>query len=363
MPGSDSRPLITAIIPTYRRPKLLRRAIRSALNQTYPHVQVSVYDNASGDETGVVADEFIRTDGRLNYHCHPTNIGALNNFMYGMAHVETPFFSMFSDDDFLLPDFYQHAMDMFDRYPDAIFFAGETIRLDEKGRVLAALLASWPREGYFVPRESLPLILGVRHPTWTAIVFRREVLEQVGRLDPAVNAPADLDFIFRAAARFPILISKKPCAIFIHHSSSAYESARMNAIWPGWLKMVRNLRDDDRIPEDLRSQSEFLLAKLLRLTLLVQAVRCLRRNDLEEAHKAATLLDDNDQVRKKSLAFASLIRLLIRVRPLRHLFFRLTELLIDWSNFYYSRTRGFGEKVKLLSFEDTERHAADAGPR
>ncbi|MEK7713004.1 MAG: glycosyltransferase, partial [Nitrospirota bacterium] len=35
-------PLITTIIPTYRRPKLLRRAIKSALNQTYPHLQVCV---------------------------------------------------------------------------------------------------------------------------------------------------------------------------------------------------------------------------------------------------------------------------------------------------------------------------------
>ena len=34
------KPLITTIIPTYRRPKLLQRAIKSVLNQTYPHFQV-----------------------------------------------------------------------------------------------------------------------------------------------------------------------------------------------------------------------------------------------------------------------------------------------------------------------------------
>lgn len=48
-----TEPIITAVIPTYRRPRLLRRAIKSVLAQTYPHFQVCVYDNASGDETSV----------------------------------------------------------------------------------------------------------------------------------------------------------------------------------------------------------------------------------------------------------------------------------------------------------------------
>ena len=291
-------PLITTIIPTYRRPKLLRRAIRSALNQTYPHVQVCVYDNASNDETASVAAEIAKTDGRLKYQCHPTNIGAFNNFLFGMEHVETPFFSFLSDDDLILPGFYQDAMEKFSLYPDAIFYAGETIRLDGKGRILATFLASWPREGYFLPRESLPFMLRVRHPTWTAIVFRREVLTDVGRLDLEVDAPADLDFMFRAAARFPIIISKKPCAVYIHHASGGYESMPMDVIWPGWLKMVRNLTGDERIPKDLRAQSEVLLTRLLKLTLLVQAIRCLKRKNFEEARKAATLLEKNDRLER-----------------------------------------------------------------
>jgi glycosyltransferase involved in cell wall biosynthesis len=51
---SDSEPSVTTIIATYHRPKLLRRAIKSVLAQTYPHFQVFVYHNASGDETATV---------------------------------------------------------------------------------------------------------------------------------------------------------------------------------------------------------------------------------------------------------------------------------------------------------------------
>ncbi|MCR4298181.1 MAG: glycosyltransferase, partial [Gallionella sp.] len=103
-----AKPVITTIIPTYRRPVLLRRAILSALHQTYPHVRVCVYDNASGDETESVVDEtesvvkeIARHDPRVKYHRHPRNIGSYNNFNYGIREVETEFFSLLSDDDVL----------------------------------------------------------------------------------------------------------------------------------------------------------------------------------------------------------------------------------------------------------------------
>jgi glycosyltransferase involved in cell wall biosynthesis len=331
------KPFITAMIPTYRRPNLLRRAIRSVLNQTYPHLQVCVYDNSSGDETASVVAEFMRTDGRVKYHCHPTNIGAFNNFTYGIERVGTPCFSLLSDDDLLLPDFYREAIEGLHQHPEAIFFAGETLRVDEKGRILAAFLSSWPREGFFHPHESLPFIQGVRHPTWTAIVFRREIIEKVGVLDPEVGAPLDLDLLFHAAALFPIVISKKPCAIFVHHPSAGNELAGMNSLWPGWLKMMRNLKADERIPPSLRVQSEVLLTKLFRITVLVQAVRCIRREDFKEAHRAAELLYKNDQIKKRALWFALFIKLLCYVRPARHLFFSSAEILIYFRNLYFRR--------------------------
>ena len=52
MTAISPRPLITTVIPTYRRPHMLQRAIRSVLDQTYPHFKICVYDNASKRRNG-----------------------------------------------------------------------------------------------------------------------------------------------------------------------------------------------------------------------------------------------------------------------------------------------------------------------
>ena len=65
-----AQPLITTIIPTYRRSEKLKRAIQSVLAQTYPHFQICVYDNASGDETADVVAALAKEDSRVQYFCH-----------------------------------------------------------------------------------------------------------------------------------------------------------------------------------------------------------------------------------------------------------------------------------------------------
>src|ERR1039457_3092631 len=96
---------VTAVIPTYRRPHLLKRAIQSVLAQTHLDLRVRVYDNASGDETADVVRRFADTDARVSYFAHAANIGATRNFEYGIRDVATPFFSCLSDDDVLFPEF------------------------------------------------------------------------------------------------------------------------------------------------------------------------------------------------------------------------------------------------------------------
>ena len=144
----DAEPLITVIIPTFRRPKLLRRAILSVLNQTFSAFQVCIYDDASNDTTTQkVVTELAETDSRIKYYRQEQNIGAAANFNYGLKEVNTPFFSFLSDDDLLLPHFLEVAMQSLSSNPDAMFYAGLTIQVEDNK--IIGISKNGGRFGYF----------------------------------------------------------------------------------------------------------------------------------------------------------------------------------------------------------------------
>ena len=286
---AGSSPLITTIIPTYRQPKLLARAIRSVLTQTVPDSQVCVYDNASGDETAEVVAEFARKDSRVKYHCHAKNIGALANFNYGISEVQTPFFSLLSDDDILLPNFYETTLNGFQEFPSAIFSAGNVVSMTDKGEIVSSQLDLWRRAGYYTPPEGLLEMLGMKHPTWTAVLFRREVIQKLGLLDEELGHLADMDYELRVGALFPLVISRKPCAIFVHHPLSSVSSIHLRSFWPGWLKMVRKLKEDERIPPHVRAYVEENLIEQLKVNLF--ASNFVLRKEFEDAYESAKILD------------------------------------------------------------------------
>jgi glycosyltransferase involved in cell wall biosynthesis len=95
-------PKITTVIPIFRRPLLLKRAIESAMKQRFDNISICVYDNASGDETESVVRELMQQDHRISYVKNDENIGCIANFYKGVEAVETDYYSILSDDDILL---------------------------------------------------------------------------------------------------------------------------------------------------------------------------------------------------------------------------------------------------------------------
>jgi glycosyltransferase involved in cell wall biosynthesis len=206
--------VITIFIPTYRRPQLLKRAIESALSQTWKNIQVIICDNASGDQTKDIVAEFIERDSRVQYICHPLNIGMLANYQFALSILDTAFFSFLSDDDLLLPHFCHTAMEGFQKYPDIGFFAASTVIISEKNGVLSVPLQCWPREGRFTPKEGLPEMIG-KFPPPTTVVFRKKAA-----IDFENQIGWDCDFLIQLAAQAPFAISKSVCGVMVNHPES-----------------------------------------------------------------------------------------------------------------------------------------------
>ena len=269
---------------------MLRRAIRSVLNQTYPHFHVCVYDNASGDETASVVAEIMQTDSRVHYHLHPENIGAIPNFTYGMERVNTPFFSFLSDDDILLPEFYKTALEGFQQCPEAVLSATADLSIDDGKKIHGSNILFYWKAGVYHPPDGLLAMLKNDHPNWIGILFQTDIIKRLGPLDLAAGMIADLDFELRAAGRFSIVVSVKPGAILMIHSSSSSLSVGFSSRWEGWRKMIQNIAEDNHIAPHARATATDVLEQRLQKSLLSEGIRSVVRKRFEDALQCAEIL-------------------------------------------------------------------------
>ncbi|HXW77154.1 MAG TPA: glycosyltransferase family 2 protein [Candidatus Eremiobacteraceae bacterium] len=280
---------ITTVVPTFRRPQLLRRAMRSVLGQSYPNFRLCVYDNASGDETESVVAHTSGGDPRVTYFRQPQNVGGIENFLFGMRRVTTPYFSFLSDDDVLLPNFYETALAGFASEPRALMSVASTVEVDAAGLLRYVPLARWSRDGAYDPPAGAFAMLDNKHPTWTTILFRRDAIDAVGELDAGVGAPADLDYELRVAARFPIVTSFVVCGAYVSHAASS-STAETAAIVAGYDRIARKIGGDQNIDSAARRRLSERLERQGALKLGEVTVKSLVRGDDAAALDAARAL-------------------------------------------------------------------------
>ena len=310
--------VITTILPTYKRPEQFKKAIASVLAQTYPHFQLCVYDNASDDETREIVSRF--SDPRVHYHCHSENIGSEANFQYGISQVRTPYFSILADDDQLLPEFYETALQGFEKYPDAAFSVTRVDEIDVEGNLVCSPLLNWPDSEYFSSPDGLLTMIG-SYSNWTGIVFKTEVAQAIGAIDPSLKA-VDVDYVFRIAARYPFAVSKKLGALFFQHPGSYSTANGLKLLVPGWQIMIDKLKKEEALSKEAKNQIEQRLIKDLHFQLFSLTIRLIEKNGLEAAAQAAEALSRQPGKQREGKAMSSLVRACT--------FFPFLQRLIAW---------------------------------
>lgn len=113
--GEIVKPLVSVIIPTYKRSKSLNRAIDSVLSQTYPNIEIIVVDdNGKGSkyqmETEKSLEKYIKTD-KIKYITHDVNRNGSAARNTGFKHSRGEYINFLDDDDVFLPKKIERQVD------------------------------------------------------------------------------------------------------------------------------------------------------------------------------------------------------------------------------------------------------------
>lgn len=127
------RGLVSVIVPTYNRAKLLEQAIRSVQRQTYAHLEIIVVDDASSDDTAALVHDI--DDSRIRYVRHDCNRGGAAARNTGIRSARGEYIAFLDDDDQWEPEKTAAQLALLKNY-DVVLCGGD--RAAPVGRSLTA---------------------------------------------------------------------------------------------------------------------------------------------------------------------------------------------------------------------------------
>lgn len=104
-------PLISVVIPTYNRPRLLGRAIQSVVDQDHPNIEIIVVDDSSEIDITSVTGGF----EHIRLLKNQENKGPCFSRNRGLEVARGAFINFLDDDDILLPGKLSKQLDVFER--------------------------------------------------------------------------------------------------------------------------------------------------------------------------------------------------------------------------------------------------------
>jgi glycosyltransferase involved in cell wall biosynthesis len=187
------RPVVSIVTPTYDTPAaLLRECLDSVLAQTYPHWQLCIADDASTrPEVRTLLLDYAAREPRIRICLRERNghIAQASNSALDLAGGE--FVAFLDHDDTLAPHALFAVVEALQRRPAAQIVYSDEDKLDGDGNRC---------DPYFKPDWSPDLLRSQNYVSHLG-VYRRELVESVGRFRDGYQGSQDYDLLLRCAAR------------------------------------------------------------------------------------------------------------------------------------------------------------------
>lgn len=192
-----NKPLVSVIVPTYSRPQLLRRALRSIQHQTFADVETIVINDGGIDVFDVVSDY----ECTLYIDCQQNRgLPAARNL--GLEAARGQWIAYLDDDDW----FYPHHIELLMTYASEL----EARFLYSDSDVCTGMIT---QPGMSVDYSFEALHAGNITPV-CCVLHRRELLEACGKFDEGLANHEDWDLWLRMSRiAEPVHIAKVTCCV------------------------------------------------------------------------------------------------------------------------------------------------------
>ncbi len=253
--GTETRaphsPRVSIIIPTYNRSKLLRVALKSALAQTYPNIEIIVVDDGSTDDTAAVVAQYA---GRVTYLKQANqDVAAARNT--GIRAASGEYLTFLDDDDLIMPTKIARQVQVLASRPEVGLVHCRFYYADEDGNYLY--------KADLLPEGEVLQELVCSNFVWVgAPLIRRHCFDQVGLFDEEIPAIcADWDMWLRIAqAGYRFACVQEPLGVYrIHRDGMMSDVAELER---GNFAVLEKVYSNPHLPADVAALKEQAYGKI-----------------------------------------------------------------------------------------------------
>lgn len=243
----NDKPLVSIAINNYNYARFLPAAIDSALNQTYPHVEVIVVDDGSTDNSR----EIIASYGDKIIPILKENGGQASAFNAGFAASKGDIICFLDADDLFVPEKAAEIVDAFGDRADLGWCFHALKWVDDNGKPLneaSSKNGGSDKREYdlreYIKKGKLKDKLD-NLPSTTALCFRRSLIGQILPMPEAKRIGLNDGYLeFTAIGLSKGLMLDRELALYRVHGSNAYSmrndkqkvQARISTITGYWMR-------------------------------------------------------------------------------------------------------------------------------
>lgn len=205
-------PLVSICTPTYNRPKLLEKTIRSCLAQTHENFEIIIADNSDND----VSRELVAriNDPRIRYQKNETNLGFIGNINKVVSLATGKYVKLLMDDDVIMPTALEKMVTVLEGHPGVGVVMGPMSLIDENDHRIYPYFYLVRKMQYryrfqvgdaVIPRRRiLQEFLTRDYPCCvpSALLYRNECFQKLGLFDPEANFALDVEMAMRIASEW-----------------------------------------------------------------------------------------------------------------------------------------------------------------
>ena len=189
----------SVIIPLYNKENFIANTLQSVLDQSFSDFEVIIVSDCGTDKSLDIVKTY--TDPRIKIIEHLKNKGLSTSRNTGIKNSRTEYIAFLDADDLWKPSFLEKIDVLISQYPDASLFATKYEVLQKEDRIVTHdfKIKDFTKHGIIHNFFESNLNQSMYYPS--CLCVQKDVFEDVGYYNEAVNYSEDIDFNIRAHAK------------------------------------------------------------------------------------------------------------------------------------------------------------------